>query len=205
MYRCMAMYHTPTGYIYADSEGETEDEAIAKARERCQFGLVDIAWMSIYEERDQGADDGAEPSGDEPSAAGCDVLGPEPVAPGKHEKVGRHAHLIARDWQSMVDERASVGSEADLYLTCKRDEVKVLHLPKHRLLVYGNFHAQRPKPAGEVADLPRMPPNLEQIPGEVWRHGSHGQLHSVGVWLLGTILAAAIGAAVVALAAGALE
>lgn len=199
------MYHTPTGYIYADSEGVTEEEATAKARERCQFGLVDIAWMTIYEERDERADGGAEGCGDKPSATRGNVLRPEPVPPRERVKVGRHAHHVMRDWNRLVNERAAFGVEEDVYLVGKRDEVKIAHLPKHRLLIYGDFQLKRGKPASEVADLAGVPVDLEEVPGEVGRHGFHGRLRSVAIGGLATILVASLAAAVAALIVGALE
>ncbi len=53
---CEAWYNTPLGVTFTEDRGATREEAIAKARAREVFGLVELDWLSSYEERDEGAE-----------------------------------------------------------------------------------------------------------------------------------------------------
>ncbi|MEQ2637048.1 hypothetical protein [Paratractidigestivibacter faecalis] len=141
MFKCEAMYKTPLGYIIADSEGATADEASARAQERCQFGVVQMICSRTHEERDEGAEEGRE----EPPAAGEDVLGPEVVTPGEQDEAPWHGNPLLGAAPHLYDAIRSLrdmGVEDDILLAFgDGNEMKVKKLGKHRLLVNGTSAA----------------------------------------------------------------
>ena len=191
-YVCRAMYRTPLGYIYDDIRGGTPQKAMEQARERGVFGLVSLEstemWVEIDGvrvdkgidlarcvadgERDQVPDEAAEGGGDEPAEADEGVLGPEPVAPGEHEEAPGDGGALPVAGK-VVGRPVGLGDRRlvrDLvFLLGKRDEVKILKLGKHRLLVDGRVDVLGLEGPFEVANLARVLADSPEVCGEVGR------------------------------------
>ena len=173
-----AMYHTPTGFITTEDEGATEAEVTAKVEGRCQFGLISLVYLAIHEKRGEGADGGAEGGGREPAAPGEEVLAPEVVAPGEHDEAPGDLDppCVAGHDDLRAGGRLVVSGTEDksVMIVGKGDEVEVVELAKHRLLVDGPVRVLALKAPLDVAGLARMLSDLEEVPGEVGLHGSMG-------------------------------
>ena len=166
---CEAWYNTPLGVTFTEDRGATREEAIAKARAREVFGLVELNWLSSYEERDEGAEEG----GHEPASAGEDVLGPEPVAAGEDPELaadGRPVLRPAPHGHASAGKLLPQGVVHELVLLLgESDKVKVVKLGKHRLLVNGPVDVLRLEPPFEVTRLARVLADGEEVRGEVGR------------------------------------
>ncbi len=169
MFVCKSMYKTPLGYFFGDSEGETAEEAGAKAKERCRFGLVYLVNSCTYEKRDEGAEEGRE----EPPAPGEDVLGPEVVPSGEQNEGAGDHHGGFVGVHNRHDARRDLDLswvEDDLLVfVAERNQVKLHKLGKHRLLVNGLLDVLLLEPPLDVSKLARVLANLPEVRGEVRR------------------------------------
>ena len=191
-YVCRATYLTPLGYTTSDVRAGTKEEALRLADEKKVFGLVKLMWTETWVEvdgerveggidlarcvadgeRDQVPDEAAEGGGDKPAEADEGVLGPEPVAPGEHEEAPGDGGSLRVPGQ-VVGRPVGLGDRRlvkDLVLLVgKRDEVKLLKLGKHRLLVDGRFDVLGREGPFEVANLARVLADSPEVCGEVGR------------------------------------
>lgn len=192
-YVCRAMYLTPLGHTFDDIRADSPEEAMRKAEERKVFGLVRLEWTETWVEidgvrvdegidlarcvangeRDQVPDEAAEGGRDEPAEADEEVLAPEPVTPGEHEEAPGDGGALPVAGK-VVGRPVGLGDRRlvrDLvFLLGKRDEVKILKLGKHRLLIDGRVDVLGLEGPFEVANLARVLADSEEVEGEVRGH-----------------------------------